>query len=167
MKLSFLRLEKYIAVQPTAAMMDMVVKLMVEVISILGIATKEIVQGQFRMSFHCPCSIYCRNLMSHAEKYVKKLFGFHILEDSFQRLDEFTIEILTIAARIDEDLIHVDQLHNVDANIHSVVHEVSFTNTGDLFLSSLGLEVRSHRVRLGVRREGIRAYKRVSDINRL
>ena len=105
--------------------------------------------------------------MSHAEKYVKKLFRIHHLGDSLQRLDEFTIEILTIAARIDEDLIHVDQLHNVDTNIHSVVHEVSFTNTGDLFLSSLGPEARPHRlrVRLGVRREGIRAYKRVSDIN--
>ena len=53
MKTSFMRLEKYIAVQPTAAMMDVIVKLMVEVISILGVATKEIVQGQFRMSFHC------------------------------------------------------------------------------------------------------------------
>ena len=132
-----MRLEKSIAVRPTATMMDMIAKLMVEVISILGIATKEIaVQGQFRMPFPVRYIIYYRNLMSHAEKYVKKLFGIHRLEDSFQRLDEFTIEFLTIAARIDEDLIHVDQLHNVDTNIHSVVHEVSFPNTGDLFLSS-------------------------------
>ena len=106
--------------------------------------------------------------MSHAEKYIKKLFGFHSLEDSFQRLDKFTIEILTISARIDEDLIHVDdELHNVNTNIHSVVHEVSFINTGDLFLSSLGSEARPHHARLGGRREGIRAvYKRISDINR-
>ena len=162
-----MRLEKYIAVRPTATMMDMIAKLMVEVISILGIVTKEIaMQGQFRMPFPVRYIIYYRNLMSHAEKYVKKLFGIHRLEDSFQSLDEFTIEILTIAARIDEDLIHVDQLHNVDTNIHSVVHEVSFTNTGDLFLSSLGPEAPPHRVRLGVRREGMRAYKLVGDINR-
>ena len=162
-----MRLEKSIAVRPTATMMDMIAKLMVEVISILGIATKEIaVQGQFRMPFPVRYIIYYRNLMSHAEKYVKKLFGIHRLEDSFQRLDEFTIEFLTIAARIDEDLIHVDQLHNVDTNIHSVVHEVSFPNTGYLFLSSLGPEAPPHRVRLGVRREGIRAYKLVGDINR-
>ena len=51
MNIYFMRLEKYIAVRPTATMMDMIAKLMVEVISILGIATKEIVQGQFRMSF--------------------------------------------------------------------------------------------------------------------
>ena len=51
MNLSFMRLEKYIAIRPTTAMIDMMVKFMVEVISILGIATKEIVQGQFRMSF--------------------------------------------------------------------------------------------------------------------
>ena len=104
--------------------------------------------------------------MSHAEKYVKKLFGFHSLEDSFQRLDKFTIEVLTIAARIDEDSIPVDLLQNVDTNIHSVVHEVSFINTGDLLLSSHGPEARPHRVRLGVRREGIRTYRCVSNINR-
>jgi hypothetical protein len=47
----FMRLEKYIAVRPTAAMTDVIVKIMVEVISILGVATKEIGQGQFRMPF--------------------------------------------------------------------------------------------------------------------
>jgi hypothetical protein len=47
MKYFFMRLEKYIAVQPTAAMTEIIVKIVVEVISILGIATKEIEQGRF------------------------------------------------------------------------------------------------------------------------
>jgi hypothetical protein len=38
----FMRLEKYIAVRPTPAMTEVIVQVMVEVISILGIATKEI-----------------------------------------------------------------------------------------------------------------------------
>ena len=44
-----MRLEKYVHFRPTAAMTDIIVKIMVEVISILGIVTKEIRQGQTSM----------------------------------------------------------------------------------------------------------------------
>ena len=44
----FLRLEIYTEVSPTPEIMDMMVKIMVEVLSILGIATKEIRQGRTR-----------------------------------------------------------------------------------------------------------------------
>ena len=47
----FKRLEKYIEVQPTAAMMDIIVKIMVEVLLILGIVTKEVEEGRTSMSF--------------------------------------------------------------------------------------------------------------------
>jgi hypothetical protein len=81
----------------------------------------------------------------HAEKSVKKLFGIHRVEGPFQRLDKFTqqearmaeVEILAIATRIDENLIHVHQLEGVHTNIQGVGHEVGFLNTGDLFFSSL------------------------------
>jgi hypothetical protein len=47
----FLRLETYIEVQPTTEMRDVIIKIMVEVLSILAIATKEI--NRYRMSgFH-------------------------------------------------------------------------------------------------------------------
>ena len=42
----FRRLEVYTEVPPTPEMMDMMVKIMVEILSILGIATKEIKQGR-------------------------------------------------------------------------------------------------------------------------
>ena len=42
----FRRLEVYTEVEPTAEMMDMMVQITVEVLSILGIATKEIKQGR-------------------------------------------------------------------------------------------------------------------------
>ena len=45
-----MRLEKYIHFRPTAAMVDIIVKIMVEVISILGIVTKEIRQGHTSMT---------------------------------------------------------------------------------------------------------------------
>jgi hypothetical protein len=41
----FKRLETYTEVPPTHAMMDVIVKIMVEVLGILSIATKEIKQG--------------------------------------------------------------------------------------------------------------------------
>ncbi len=42
----FKRLETYTEVRPTAAMTDIIVKIMVEVLNILAIATKEIKQGR-------------------------------------------------------------------------------------------------------------------------
>ena len=42
----FRRLEVYIAVPPTPEMMDMMVKIMVEVLSIMGIAIKELRQSR-------------------------------------------------------------------------------------------------------------------------
>jgi nucleoside-triphosphatase THEP1 len=51
MEFFFIRLEKYIDVRPSAAMTDVMVKIMVEVITILGIVTKEVRQGRTSMSF--------------------------------------------------------------------------------------------------------------------
>ena len=42
----FRRLEVYTEVPPTTEMMDMIVQILVEVLSILGIAMKEIKQGR-------------------------------------------------------------------------------------------------------------------------
>ena len=42
----FKRLETYSEVQPSEAMMDIIVKIMVEVLNIFAIATKEIKQGR-------------------------------------------------------------------------------------------------------------------------
>ncbi|KAI9429697.1 hypothetical protein H4582DRAFT_2134410, partial [Lactarius indigo] len=75
----FKRLEKYIEVRPTAAMTDIIVKIMVEVLSILGIVTKEIGQGRTR-------------------KYLKKLVGRKEVEDALQRLDALTQEEARMAA---------------------------------------------------------------------
>jgi hypothetical protein len=42
----FKRLETYTEVRPTAAMTDVIVKILIEVLSILAIATKQIKQGR-------------------------------------------------------------------------------------------------------------------------
>ena len=43
----FRRLEIYVALTPTTAMTDIIVEIMVEVLTILAIATKEVKRGQF------------------------------------------------------------------------------------------------------------------------
>jgi hypothetical protein len=42
----FKRLESYTEVRPTAAMTDVIVKIIIEILSILAIATKQIKQGR-------------------------------------------------------------------------------------------------------------------------
>ena len=42
----FRRLEIYAAVRPTAEMMDTIIQIMVEILSILGLATKEIKESR-------------------------------------------------------------------------------------------------------------------------
>ncbi|KAN0127640.1 hypothetical protein V8E53_014532, partial [Lactarius tabidus] len=79
MEYFFKRLEAYIKVRPTAAMIDIIVKIMVEVISILGIVTKEFRQGR-------------------TKNYLKKLFGMKDNEDALQRLDKLTQEEARMAA---------------------------------------------------------------------
>ena len=46
----FERLESYAEVPPTSAMTGIIVKIMIEVLTILGIATKEIRQGRLSES---------------------------------------------------------------------------------------------------------------------
>ncbi|KAI9461937.1 hypothetical protein BJY52DRAFT_1222141 [Lactarius psammicola] len=109
----FKRLEQYIEVRPTAAMTDIIVKIMVEVLSILGIVTKEVGQGR-------------------TKKYLKKLVGRKDVEDALQRLDQLTqeearmaaAEALTIAHSID------DKVRSVDSKVQGVDHKVGVKETG-------------------------------------
>ncbi|KAF8476578.1 hypothetical protein DFH94DRAFT_803683 [Russula ochroleuca] len=69
----FKRLETYTEVQPTAGMSDVIMKIMIEVLSILGIATKEIKQGR-------------------SKKFMKTLLGKNNIEDALKKLDTLTME---------------------------------------------------------------------------
>ncbi len=51
MEYFFKRIEKYIEVRPTTAMTDVIGVIMVEVLSIVGIVTKEVGQGRMSMCF--------------------------------------------------------------------------------------------------------------------
>ncbi|KAH9071664.1 hypothetical protein EDB83DRAFT_2517478 [Lactarius deliciosus] len=69
----FNRLETYTEVTPTAAMTNIITKIMVEVLTIFGIATKELRRGS-------------------AKKFLKKLAGRTDLEDAVKKLDRLTQE---------------------------------------------------------------------------
>jgi hypothetical protein len=122
----FMRLEKYIHFRPTAAMTDIIVKVMVEVISILGIVTKEIRQGKTSTAFLIDIT---RKVDFRAEKFLKKLAGRIDVEDAFQRLDKLTPEEALMAAAetmavtrdIDDTVKVVDKrLENVDERVQGV-----------------------------------------------
>jgi hypothetical protein len=49
----FHRLDIYIGITPTTAMTDMIVEIMVEVLTILAVATKEVKCGRFSESMSC------------------------------------------------------------------------------------------------------------------
>src|ERR1700755_1064105 len=56
------RLEVYTTIPPTPMMADIIVKVMVELISVLALTTKQIKQGRFSKctvtySIRCPCSV--------------------------------------------------------------------------------------------------------------
>ena len=53
----FRRLDVYTGVLPTNEMMDLIIQIMAEVLSILGIATKEINQGRMSEHFLYKCEI--------------------------------------------------------------------------------------------------------------
>ena len=57
LEMFFRRLELYTEVQPTTEMVDIIIQIMVEVLCILGIATKEIKQGRISeySTYRCHC----------------------------------------------------------------------------------------------------------------
>jgi hypothetical protein len=124
MEFFFNRLQQYIHVRPSAQMTDIIVKIMVEVISILGIVTKEIRQG--RTSMWIPVDLLLK-IDIRAEKYLKRLIGRKDVEEALQRLDKLTqeearmaaTESLTITRGID------DKVQIVDSKVQGVDHKVS------------------------------------------
>ncbi|KAH9055832.1 hypothetical protein EDB83DRAFT_2316171 [Lactarius deliciosus] len=114
MEYFFKRLEKYIDIRPTAAMTDIVVKIMVEVLSVLGLVTKEVRQGR-------------------TKKYLKKLVGRNDVEDALQRLDRLTqeearmaaVEALMITRGIDDKMDGVNErVQCVDTKVEVIDNKV-------------------------------------------
>ena len=81
------RLEIYITIPPTTTMSDIIIKIMIEVLSVLALATKQIEQGRFSK-----CAITYTLPMAHCaiEKFAKKLLGESEVEAVLHKLDRLT-----------------------------------------------------------------------------
>ena len=84
-----MRLESYKDVPPTSAMTDMIVKIMVEVISILSIATAEIKRGRRSEQITGDFSLLSDICLG---KYLNKLLGKSDIDGALKRLDTLTQE---------------------------------------------------------------------------
>ena len=86
---SFLaRLDIYTKIPLTAAMTDIVIKIMVEVLNTLALATKQVKQGRLRESLAAHALLHLRS----TGKFVKKLLGENEIEAVLQRLDRLTLD---------------------------------------------------------------------------
>jgi hypothetical protein len=135
MELFFMRLEKYIDIRPSAAMTDVIIKIMVEVLTILGIMTKDVAQGRTSMSFLV--DFYIPNINVRAERYLKRLVGSMDVENALQRLEKLTqeevrmaaAEALTISRDIDDTVKDVNKrLEGVNHMVKGVNHRVKGVN---------------------------------------
>jgi len=99
-------------------MLDIIVKIMVEVLSILSIATKEIKQG--RASELIPdCMNESLLAYGRSEKYMKKLAGKTDMEDALVRLDRLTHEEALMAGAQG-----LEATHNVDDKVKVIDDKV-------------------------------------------
>ncbi|KAH9046656.1 hypothetical protein EDB84DRAFT_1674038 [Lactarius hengduanensis] len=110
----FNRLETYTEVTPTGAMTNIITKIMVEVLTIFGIATKELRRGS-------------------AKKFLKKLVGRTDLEDAVKKLDRLTqeearmalVEVLKITHIVRDDLKVVDgKVESIEGKVEDVGDKV-------------------------------------------
>ena len=87
----FARLETYTNVSPTTAMTDIITQILVEVLKIFGIATKEMKRGSASKFWRIGC-VYESSLNYRIEKFLRKLAGMADLEDALKKLDRLTQE---------------------------------------------------------------------------
>jgi hypothetical protein len=83
------RLEIYTNIPPTPLMTEMIIKIMLKLLEVLALATKQIKQGRVG-----ECTIAYTFLMAQrsAVKFAKKLLGESEVEAVLQRLDRLTQE---------------------------------------------------------------------------
>ncbi|KAI9434808.1 hypothetical protein H4582DRAFT_2174328, partial [Lactarius indigo] len=151
----FRRLEIYTKVPPTPAMTNMMVNIMVEVLDILGTATKEMKQ-------------------SRAKKFLKKVAGIRRLEDGLRKLDKMTneearmanAEVLKVAHDIDKKVEAIEAgVKDVDENVQVVDEKVQII-IDDGKEAKLIMQATSHNVddlKRGKMLERLREWQSPSD----
>jgi hypothetical protein len=112
----FRRLETYTQVPPTTEMTHIIIQIVVQVLSILGTATKGIKQGRISEYFSFK---YTSLTERRSEKFAKKLIGRTEMEDALKRLDKLTQEEARMAAAQ-----NLKATHDVGERVKGVVDTV-------------------------------------------
>ena len=129
----FRRLEIYTELSLDQNMVEMVIQIMVEVLSIIGIATKDLKQGRISMS-----SVQRSSSLTEpfSEKYLKRLYGNSRtdIEDALKRLDILTQEEsrmamaqnLKVTHAVDSKVMRVEDIVlSVDNRVTSIDERVA------------------------------------------
>ena len=126
-----MRLESYKDIPPTHAMMDIIVKIMVEIISILSIATAEIEQGRRSEPIASNLSSFSHVAL---EKILNRLLGKSDIEAALKRLDTLSqeearmaiVEVLKVTRMMDDRVrVLIDGAQNVVFLIHAILNYLS------------------------------------------
>ena len=126
------------------AMRDIIIEIVVEVLAILAIATKEVKRGQ--MSELMSRTSMINRLTACLEKYMKKLIGNTEIEDSLNRLDRLTQEEALMASA---ELLQIT--HGVDDRVQDV-----HTDVQDVGRKVQGIEGRVQDVLSDVQDVGVK-----------
>jgi len=161
----FRRLEIYIEVPATRDMIDMITQIMVEVLSILGIATKELKESRTSEYF---CTNTPQSIEQYLEKYMKKLLGTTDLEDALKRLDKLTHEeaqmataqVLKVTHTVDRRVMGItdnmtginDRVAYVDKRLGDLDDRVAGVGEGVIRVDNrmIGIDDRVRRVDAGM-----------------
>lgn len=110
-------------------MRDVVVKIMVEILSTLALATKQVKQGRLSES----CSRRCDELTQYStEKFVKKILGENEVEAVLHRLDRLTQDEARATGAQTLEIVHglVQHRRVVMNGEDTVVADPSFASEG-------------------------------------
>jgi hypothetical protein len=122
----FIRLQTYAEAPPTAAMANVMGKIMAEVLCILSIATKEMRQKRTSRSIYETMPPLTQTLL---EKFLKKLIGRNDIEDALQRLDKLEQgELRAVTAQV---LKTTGDLKDVACSLKDATSDIKDA-TGDL-----------------------------------
>jgi methyl-accepting chemotaxis protein len=127
----FHRLEIYTGITPTAAMRGIIIEIMVEVLTILAITTKEVKRGRLSRSILHRFTIL--ELTRRLERVLKTLTGNTDLEDRLDKLDKLTqeearmasAELLKMTHSVDIKVMGVDdRVKGVEEKVQGVCDDV-------------------------------------------
>ena len=99
------RLKIYTEIQPTPSMTETIIKIMVELLAVLALATRQINRGRLSESPHFLPDDSPRTGLT-AERFAKKLLGEEDIGQVLQRLDRLTLEESKVAIAQTLDVVH-------------------------------------------------------------